>query len=152
METSTLEIREGSFEEVIDKLSLLEEHWQEVAKNKHLMVLKPDYEKYKAMEDAGALLSLIAYENNEVVGYSINFLTNHIHYADLLTCYNDVLFVKLEKRKSPLGLRLIGYTERAAREKGAKLMLWHAKQNTALDSILSNRRLNVQEIVYSKEL
>lgn len=141
---------------IVDKAeqiaTLLEEHWQESARNKSLMVLKPDVAKYKAMEDSGALLSLIAYVDDRIVGYSVNFLIPHLHYADLMVCSNDVLFVSKEHRESPLGLKLIRDTKRLAKARGAGLMLWHAKEGTALANLLPKLGCKVQEIVFSEAL
>ena len=131
---------------------LLVEHWQESAKNKTLMVLNPDVEKYAELEKQGALLSLFAYADGELVGYSLNFLQPHIHYADLLCSYNDVLFIKKGYRESPLGLKLIRKTEEASQKCGAELMLWHAKEGTTLDKLLPRMGCRVQEIMYCKEL
>lgn len=131
---------------------LLEAHWHESARNKHLMVLKPDVARYQSLEAAGALLSLVAYVEETIVGYSVNIVTPHLHYADLLCAHNDVLFVAKEYRESVLGLKLIRETERAARARGAHLMLWHAKEATALANILPKMGCTVQEIIYSKEL
>lgn len=131
---------------------LLEAHWHESARNKHLMVLKPDVPRYQALEAAGSLLSLVAYADDQIVGYSVNIVTPHLHYADLLCAHNDVLFVAKEYRESALGLKLIRDTERAARARGVHLMLWHAKEDTALSNILPKMGCRVQEIIFTKEL
>lgn len=132
--------------------ALLDEHWHESARNKHLMVLKPDVPRYQALEAAGALLSLVAYVGEEIVGYSVNIVSPHLHYADLLCAHNDVLFVAKAYRESSLGLKLIRDTERMAKARGAHLMLWHAKEATTLASILPKMGCKVQEIIFSKEL
>src|SRR4051812_36759929 len=98
--------------------SLLDEHWHESARNKHLMVLKPDTVRYASLEAGGALLSLVAYVDDEVVGYSVNIISPHLHYADVVCAHNDVLFVAKAYRESPLGLKLIRETERAAKARG----------------------------------
>jgi len=131
---------------------LLEAHWHESARNKHLMVLKPDVARYQALEASGALLSLVAYVDDAIVGYSVNIVSPHLHYADLLCAHNDVLFVAKEYRESPLGLKLIRDTERAAKARGVHLMLWHAKEGTTLANILPKMGCKVQEIIYTKEL
>ncbi|MGZ3184378.1 MAG: GNAT family N-acetyltransferase [Telluria sp.] len=131
---------------------LLEAHWHESARNKHLMVLKPDVARYQALEAAGSLLALVAYVGDQIVGYSVNIISPHLHYADLLCAHNDVLFVAEEYRKSPLGLKLIRDTERAAKARGVHLMLWHAKEDTTLANILPKMGCKVQEIIFTKEL
>lgn len=145
------EIRVEKFS--LQKVShLLEEHWEESSKNKQLMVLKPDENKYIQLDESGNLVHLVAYYNNKVVGYSCNILTYHIHYCDLFVAYNDVLFIAKEHRNSPLGIRLIKQTKKAVKEKGVKLLLWHAKENTPLSKILPRLGCSVQEIIYSEQL
>lgn len=146
-------IVEGRYADFIANAGqLLQEHWEEVAKNKGIMVLKPDNRRYIAMEQHGILFTLVAYDHGKLVGYSLNFINQHLHYADLRYAQNDVLFVKDEYRNSPWGLKLIKETERVAREKGARMMLWHAKQGTQLDKIMPRLKYGVQDIIYSKEL
>lgn len=131
---------------------LFEDHWQEVAKNKKVMVLKPDYDKYRFLEESGIMRTLVAYEDDVVIGYSVNFIQPHLHYLDLISCYNDIVFLSKEKRNSPVGLKLLRATEKAAKEWGADMMLWHVKEGTSIDSILPRLGYGVQDIVYSKTL
>lgn len=131
---------------------LLREHWEESAKNKDLMVLKPDYKRYAALSLTGNLLNITVYDGDEIVGYSVNIIGTHLHYSDLVVCNNDVLFLKEEYRKGLTGIRLLDKTEEVAKEGGAKLMLWHAKKGSPLDIILSRRTYPVQDIIYSKQL
>lgn len=131
---------------------LFEDHWQEIAKNKKVMVLKPDYDKYRFLEESGIMRTLVAYEDDVVIGYSVNFIQPHLHYSDLISCYNDIVFLSKEKRNSPVGLKLLRATEKAAKEWGADMMLWHVKEGTSIDSILPRLGYGVQDIVYSKTL
>lgn len=131
---------------------LIQEHWDEVAKNKELMILKPRYEVYRDLDNKGNLINLFAFVDGKIVGYSINILSYHLHYADLYTAMNDIIFITKEYRDTPLGLRLIAETEKACKEAGVKLMLWHAKEDSALAKILPRRKCKVQDIVFSKQL
>lgn len=136
-----------------DKVTgLLEAHWEESAKNKKLMVLKPNKAAYEAMERNNTLLCLFAFAGEEIVGYSANIIVPHIHYVDLITAHNDVIFISKEYRNSTLGLRLIKATEEECAKVGAKLLLLHAKENTSLSRILPRKGYGVQDIIYSKEL
>ena len=133
--------------------SLLEEHWQEVAKNKELMVLAPDWERYQALHAAGMMFTLYAWDDDyNLLGYSCNILDRHMHYKGLTVASNDVLFVSKAHRASSVGLRLMAATKAAAKVHGAQLMLWHAKADSALDRILKAKRLAVQDIIYSETL
>lgn len=149
----TVRIVEISVSEQIGQVGeLLREHWLELAKNKHLMVLKPDAEKYAQLERAGIVLALGAFDGDVMVGYSVSFVSQHLHYADLRYVHNDVLFIAKSHRHGRTGYRLIQATEQLAKARGAQMLVWHAKQDTPLDSLLPRLGYGVQDILYSKEL
>jgi hypothetical protein len=152
MQTQLLDIRLGSYKDVAQAAALLDEHWIELAKNKDLMVLSPALERYEAMENADFMFTLCAYLDGELIGYSTNFIVTHMHYSGLLVCSNDLLFISKPYRNSSLGGNLIRVTEEEAVKRGAKLMLWHAKENTPLSACLPKMGCKVQEVIYSKEL
>ena len=131
---------------------LFEEHYEEIARNKQIMKLKPNYHLYEALNSTGWLFIYVAMQDNVCIGYSMNIMMHHLHYADLRIAQNDILFVKKEFRGGRLGLRLLKATEDHARSEGCKLMLWHAKENTALAKLLPKLKYGVQEIMYSKEI
>lgn len=131
---------------------LLADHWREVAKHRDLMVLAPDWPRYEALESAGALVICGAYVGDRMVGYAMSFASTHLHYAGLVSCSNDVLYVDQAHRKGRLGLQLIYETERLARERGARLITWHAKEGTALARLLPRIGYGVHEVIYSKRL
>lgn len=146
-------MKEVSIDEIFDNIQdLFIEHREEVTTHKHIMILNPDMDKYRKMEEQGVLLILAAYVENKVVGYSVSFVCPHIHYADLIHAMNDLLFVKKEYRNSMIGFKLIKETERKAKGRGARFMLWHAKENTSLAVMLPGMGCGIQDIVFSKEL
>jgi len=133
---------------------LVFEHWSEIALNKDLMLLDPNVEAYRNLQAQGVLVGLGAFDDDGVmIGYSVSLLVQqHLHYAGLSYMQNDVIFVTASKRNGSVGMRLIQATEAAARERGAKLMMWHAKQGTALDAVLPRIGYSVQDILYSREV
>lgn len=141
------------FREAVDLAAgLLQEHWQEVARNKDLMVLSPAVDTYLELEAAGVLFVLTAWQGGQMVGYSANFVHPHLHYSALRYCQNDVLYVTPAHRASRMGLRLIQATEEEAVARGAQLMLWHAKPDTALESLLRRRAYDVQDVIFTRRL
>lgn len=136
-----------------DSDSLIGQHWQEIARHKHLMVLKPDVERYAALEEAGSLLVLVAVVEDKIVGYSVSFVYPHIHYRDMMFCQNDVLYVHPEHRGGSVGGKLIRETERMAKERGAKMLSWHAKPDSALEAMLDRSTVyHMHETVFMREL
>lgn len=149
----TTEIRWSDVAEMQSLASdLFAYHWDEIAKNKQVMILNPDWDAYRLLESQGKLLVLAAFIDGKLVGYSANIIGRHLHYFDLVVCNNDILFVHKEHRATPVGLRLIKETEKMAKQSGAQMMLWHAKENTALDKIMPKLKYSIQDIIYSKEI
>jgi GNAT superfamily N-acetyltransferase len=151
--TRRIELREIDATRYIpDAWPLLEDHREELATNKALMVLKPDLPVYIQLEDNGALLSIGAFDGDTIVGYSVNIISRNLHYADVLMCQNDVLYLDPHYRTGPNGLRLIRETERLAKERGCNLVLWHAKPGTNLLHMLPKLGYGTQDVVFSKGL
>lgn len=129
---------------------LLQDHWQEIARNKELMVLNPDWEKYQRLTDEGTMFSLVLRRKGVPVGYSANILGPHLHYKDLTVAINDVLYITPEYR-SVAALRLMAKTKAVAFKRGARAMLWHAKPDTSLSKLL-RRIARLQDEVYLQPL
>jgi GNAT superfamily N-acetyltransferase len=132
--------------------ALFRAHYEEIARNKGVMVLSPDWHRYEQMEAGGLLFCLAAWVDERLAGYSVTLVAKHLHYSDLLYAQNDVLFVAEEHRKGRLGRDLIAQTERECSARGARLVVWHAKQGTALEALLPRLGYAVQDVMFSKEL
>ncbi|MDE2233609.1 MAG: GNAT family N-acetyltransferase [Patescibacteria group bacterium] len=135
-----------------DAWGLLELHRNELATYKDLMILNPDIEKYKALEDAGKLFTLALYDEERIVGYSVFILTTALHYSDLNIASNDILYVHPDYRKSKWGLELINMSERFAKDKGMKMITWHGKENTIFTALMPKLGYKIQDITFSKVL
>ena len=131
---------------------LFQEHYEEIALRKDLMELKPNWPLYDALDESGSLFIYLAMQGDVCIGYSMNLVANHLHYADLKYSQNDVLFIKKEFRGGRIGLRLMKITEEHAKSLGCKVMLWHAKERTTLAALLPRLKYGVQDIMFSKEL
>ena len=147
------EIRLCTLEEFKVKADpLFQEHYEEIALRKDLMELKPNWPMYDVLDQSGSLFIYLAMQGDVCIGYSMNLVANHLHYADLKYSQNDVLFIKKEFRGGRIGLRLMKTTEEHAKSLGCKVMLWHAKERTTLAALLPRLRYGVQDIMFSKEL
>lgn len=131
---------------------MIRAHWEEVALSKDLMVLDPNWAKYELLEAGGGLVSVGAFIEGVLVGYSVGLVTGHLHYKGLVYYQNDALFVAADHRRSSVGFGLIAASEEAAAAMGAKMVCWHAKKGTALDRLLEARHYAVQDIIYSRRL
>lgn len=132
---------------------LFEQHWAELAPRKHLMGIDPQWDRYEHLEKLGNLMILLAHDDdNQLVGYSVNVVMQHLHFANLRYCHNDLLFVVPSHRNQGLGRQLIKATEIAAKESGAEMLVWHARPGTALELVLRRRGYAPDFMFYAKEL
>lgn len=138
MATATIQMREISIRQMQDlSADLISAHWRELCKDRDRRKLAPDWDRYYDLERAGLIHSIGAWDGEDLVGYSVNILSTHLHYRDLLLLTNDLLYVADSARKASVGGRLIKATEQLARDLGAHEVTWHAKPGTALDVALS---------------
>ena len=133
-------------------LSLLDEHYDELATDKDVMRLSPNWKKYYELEERDMIAGLGAWLGSEMVGYSMNLVFQHLHYQDLKVLQNDVLFVAKNHRDGGVGLKLIEATEELGRVHECDMILWHSKVGTALGVILERRGYKVQDVIQSKAL
>ena len=132
-------------------LPMLAAHQAEVGKFRDLSPIDPDLGRYQAAEEAGKLLAILARQDGITVGYSVNFLLLNLHYGTPY-CSNDLLYVRPGMRKGRVGLRLISETVMRARARGARLMLWHAKEDTALNALLPRLGYEVLDVIHAKRI
>jgi hypothetical protein len=145
--------RETLFDVIEEVQPLLELHYRELAKNQDRVKLNPDWERYAELERCGKFIVFTA-RKESLIGYSAFFVSPHPHYRDLLLVSNDILYLDAEHRVGRTGVRLIKYCEEqiAAMYDGQVCLTWHAKENTALASMLPRMTYGVQDIVFSKLL
>jgi len=131
---------------------LLRAHRLELATHLDLMPLEPQIDTYKALEKAGKVLSIVLESDEGIVGYSINIVSQNLHYSPLRICQNDVIYVSPSYRQEGGGRALIRATEIYAKELGCAMVLMHAKPETRLDKVLPSYGYGVQDVIWSRVL
>lgn len=135
-----------------DLLPLFEEHHQEVSLDTERMKLHPKKEQYLLLEQTENLISLLVYEGEKIVGYSISVIVDHPHYLDFIIAQNEAIFIKKEYRGLSIGSQLLKATEEQAFSEGADYLTLGAKKGTDLETILPDRGYTVHDIIFSKVL
>lgn len=131
---------------------LLIEHYRELTKDKEIIKLDPDWDRYLAMQEANVLDSFSAREEGKLIGYAVFFVTRHLHYKSNIIAKNDVLFLLREHRQGSTGLRLIRACEKRMKERGVSKILWHVKFGTNLGEILEIMGYRPEEYTVGKVL
>lgn len=149
-----VEIRVISVMESMEEAApLMREHWTALERRREVLGLNPNLAAYRTLEESGSLIALGAFDSRGMIGYCVSIITRHLHDADLIYVANDVLYVANTYRGSMAGGRLMQETERIGRERGAKLVCWTAKPQTALYEILKKHDgYAVHEVMFSKTL
>ena len=67
-----IEYKEETYSQVIDEIKpLLEDHWEEIALNKEVIKLNPNYEMYEKLCNAGVMRIVTARDDGKLIGYCI---------------------------------------------------------------------------------
>ena len=127
-------------------------HWEEVANYKDKVFLEVDFELINSLDDKGRLISIVAEEDGDIIGYAMFIISTHLHYKSLVTAANDVLFLREDKRKSGVGLKLINESLRIVKEKGATKVTFHIKPNHDFSPLLKRMGFLHEELIYGKLL
>lgn len=145
--TAAVEIGHTDIDELRGKArELWVAHYREIATNPKVMKLNPDWKRYYELELRDELACLGARQSGELVGYSVNIITRHLHYCEMTYMQNDVLFLAEDHRKGGVGAMLIDATIERARSLECQMITFHAKPGTALCRMLSGGRLNITEV------
>lgn len=130
---------------------LVQAHDAELTSDPSVLRLAPDVERYRAVEAAGGMFSLVMRAGATPIGYSFNYLSVPMHYAGTLLAINDAFFVA-EEHRAAFGLRLMRATREAALTHGARLFCWYAKTGTPMEAILRARQCRAEETVFTEVL
>lgn len=131
---------------------LLTDHWEDVAVNKDVIKLNPDWDAYHNLENNGSLKIFTVRVDEKLVGYFVVILRNHIHYKDHLYAFNDALFLKHEYRKGLTGAKLMKFAEKCLKEDDVSVLVVNTKRHKPFDRLLEWLGYSHVENVYSKYL
>lgn len=115
------------FSVVKDNFYLVVEHWDEVVKHDGTQrELNVDWDLLDLFDKAGRLITVIARENEKVVGYATFIIQHHFHAKESLCAHTDAIFLKKEHRKGRAGLILIKKAQEFLAELYPNIIvMWH---------------------------
>lgn len=128
---------------------LLKQHYDEIALNKDIIKLNPDWEGYARLDAVNALRIYTARKDDKLVGYFVVIVSKSLHYRDHLFANNDIIFLTKPARRGLAGMKLIKYAIKSLASEGITKLHINTKAHQPFDAILE--RLNFEEIerVYS---
>jgi GNAT superfamily N-acetyltransferase len=132
--------------------SLIEAHWEEIALNKDIIKLSPDWQAYKNLEDSGVLRIFTVRSDSVLVGYFVLFVRTHIHYSEHLFAVNDVIYLHPDFRRGSVASKLIKFAESCLKEDGVKVMVVNSKVHAPFDPLLKRLKFDHVENTFMKRL
>ena len=131
-----------------DAAPLMILHWNEIARNKGLMTLNPDVERYEAIEQK--LLLITARSEGKLVGYFLWIMVNHMHYKHVSVAEEDLHFLLPEFRRGMTGYKFVKAACAAAIDKGAQLLIMREKIGHEHPALMKRLGFNATDISYTR--
>jgi hypothetical protein len=132
-----------------EAMALFQKHYEEIAERIDVIELDPDLKKYNQLYNQNALEIHTIRDNGVLIGYSLWFLINHIHYKKSLTANSDVLYISPNYRKGMLGIKFIKWSLEEIKKKNPQRILFHVKPFLDYSPILKRLGANYFENIYS---
>lgn len=127
-----------------------ERHWLELAKDQEVIKLNVDHARYEAAQAAGQLFIAVGRAEGVVVAYWIGIINTHLHYKDVLHCFNDIYFVEKEFRKGGAGTILFQFVESQLKKRGVKKITNACKLSHDHGPLFESLGFSAIETTYTK--
>lgn len=101
---------------------LLDRHWREVARNKDIVALNPEYSVYTSLGRKKWLRVYTARLDGKLAGYAVYFVRPHPHYKDHMWAVSDIFWLAPETRGHGAGKGLFQFAENQLRDEGVTSM------------------------------
>jgi hypothetical protein len=131
---------------------LLMEHWNEIALNKDIIKLNPDWREYARLDELNALRIYTARKDGELMGYFVIMVSRSLHYKDHLFANNDIVFLTKPARKGLTGLKLVKFAMESLKAEGVTKLHINTKTHQPFDPIMERLGFEEIETVFSKVL
>ena len=145
--------QEESWTQIEEELKeLFPVHWEEIALDKDIIKLKPNYTLYKTLDGAGNLQTITVRDEGKLIGYHVCLIHSHMHYEDSLTAFTDIFFIEKKYRKGRTGLKLFQFMEQQLKSKNVQKIYMGTKLSLDISSLLEYLNYRPIEKLYSKLL
>lgn len=133
-----------------DAAPLMQAHWEEVGRDRDLLVLNPDVEKMVSLEAAGMWHVWTARADGDLVGYAAWIVAPHLHYRDAVTAFCDVIYMSPGSRRHALSF--IRHVEADLQTLGAAKAFFHVKVTKDFGPLLERLGYEWSEKLYERRL
>ena len=146
-----IEFYESDFDSVYNShefRALIINNWVETGLDG--ITLSPDWDKYKQAYDNGMLRVYIAKAGDLIVGYSVYFVSKHLHYRESLQATCDMIFIRPTRRG--FGKKFIAWIDEQLKNDGVCAVYRHASFKNKFGLLLGRMGYKEQEVTFIKRL
>lgn len=144
-----IQVVEEKFSVVEENQHLISEHWAEVVRDSRPLNIFWDF--FRKTEDIGGLVTIVARDDEEVVGYAVFILQYHLHSKLILTGHNDAIFVRKDRR-TRAGAKLLTAIEPILKNHGVNMVFMHVKPSVDFSPALKKLGFNYHESIWIKNI
>ena len=131
---------------------LLVKHYEEIALDKNIIKLNPDWRAYAELDNINALRIYTARKDGKLMGYFVCIVSRSLHYKDHLFANNDVIFLTKTARKGLTGMKLVKFAIESLTSEGVTKLHINTKAHQPFDPIMVRLGFEEIETVFSKVL
>lgn len=130
---------------------LLHAHWKEIAHYQDIK-LEPDWEAYRALNEAGILKVFTVRTANArvLIGYSVFFVRHNLHYSSSKQAVQDILFIHKDYRGA--GRHFIRWCDQQLMADGVQAVYHHVKTAHNFGPLLERMGYELVDLIYAKRL
>lgn len=107
-----MKYQEEKLADILEEIKPLNySHWEEIANNKDVRPLNPDYETYTWLNNNNIVRIFTARDGVTLVGYFIFVVVDHMHYQGWLHADVDIYWIDPAYRKQGIGSEMMKEVE-----------------------------------------
>lgn len=106
--------------------AMTQAHYDEIETLKEFP-LDIDYETYESVYKQNKLVLVTAKDGDELVGYIVFFVMNHLHSKNCLAAHEDLYYLKPKYRKGFNGIKMFKFAQDHLTNMGVDLVLYATK-------------------------
>ena len=109
---------------------LIAGHHLEISRFKDLE-LRPDWESYSKLSDAGVLRTYTARDNGKLVGYAIFVVQKHPHFSGSTQASEDLLYLEPSMRLGRIGLDFLKWCDQELVSQDKVSVIYREREHTS---------------------
>ena len=148
-----LSFQKERFSDILEELpEIFYRHWEEVALDRTVITLDPDWERYAQLDKMNQLHMMTVRDDGVLIGYFLAFVWPHIHYKSSMTAWSDIFYLMPEYRFGWTGYKLFKHAEKMLKVLGVQKSYVMTKRHIPLNMLMKRLGYRLIEKVYTRLL